>query len=84
MDRQILVSQSNIVIVHKDQKTVMVIYVAKPRDICIRKKEHMKLERYEAMKEDLKRILKVKAKMRGAGLAVSPKGCANGCSVKHN
>ena len=76
-DRQVLANQPDIVVVDKDQKTVVAIDVMVPSDSNIRKKEFEKQEKYQGLKKELKRNWKVKAKVVpvvvGALGAVTPK-----------
>lgn len=75
--RQALPSQSDITAIDKYQKTVVVIDVEVSSDSNIRGKEYEKQEIYQCLKEELERMLKVKAKMVpamvGALRSVTPK-----------
>lgn len=53
--------QPDIVVVDKKQKIVVVLDVAVPSDSNI--KEYEKLEKYQGLKEELKTMWKVKAKV---------------------
>lgn len=50
-------------VVDKEQKIMVLINGEVPSDSVIRKKECEKLKKYQAMKEELERIWKVKAKV---------------------
>ena len=75
-DRKVLATQPGIVVVDKQKKEAVVIDVAVPSDNNIKQKEYEKLEKYQELKEELKRTWNVKAKvvpvLIGALRAVSP------------
>ena len=56
-----MVNQPGIVVVYNHKKTAVVVDVAMLRDLNIRKKELKKLEKYQGLKEEMKKMLGVKA-----------------------
>ncbi|TWW81593.1 hypothetical protein D4764_01G0014080, partial [Takifugu flavidus] len=59
--KMVVAKQPDIMVVDKHQKTVVVIDVAIPNDSNIRKKENEKLEKYQALKEEIEKMWGVKA-----------------------
>lgn len=76
-DKMVMANQPDIVVMDKQQKTVVVVDVAIPSDSNIRKKEQEKLEKYQGLKEELEKMWGVKASVVpvviGALGAVTPK-----------
>ena len=76
-DRMVMANQPDIVVVDKEQRKAVVVDIAIPSDCNIRKKEHEKLEKYQALREELEKAWKVKATVVpvviGALGAVTPK-----------
>ncbi|XP_069610576.1 cytochrome P450 2C42-like [Ranitomeya imitator] len=56
LEKQVLATLPNIVIVDKNQKTAMLIDVAVPSDSNLKKKEYEKLEKYQCLKGELEKI----------------------------
>ena len=59
-DKQVRANQPDIVIVDKDKKEATIIDIAIPNDVNIREKEHEKIDKYQPLSEELRRIWKVK------------------------
>lgn len=61
--KQILGNKPNIVVIDKNQEPTLVIDIAISSDRSVRKKEYKKLEKYQELKEKLKKMWKIKAKV---------------------
>jgi hypothetical protein len=62
-DKQVMANQPDIVIVDKEKKVATIIDIAVPMDINIKAKEHEKIEKYQPLSEELRRIWKVNTKV---------------------
>ena len=60
-DKQLIVNQTDIVVIDKLQEKAVVLDVAIPGNNKIKKKEHKKLKNYQGLKENMEKMLKVKA-----------------------
>ena len=60
-DKLVMADQPDIMMVDKHQRTAVVVDVAIPSDGNIREKEHEKLEKYQGLKEALKKMWSVRA-----------------------
>lgn len=60
-EKQLLANQPDIRVVDKEQKRAVVIDVTIPADSNIKKKEHKKIKKYQALKEQLEQMWKLKS-----------------------
>jgi hypothetical protein len=62
-DKQVQANQPDIVIVDKESKKAVIIDIAVPSDFNIKSKEQEKIEKYQPLAEELRRIWKVETKV---------------------
>ncbi|XP_034750331.1 uncharacterized protein LOC117958165 [Etheostoma cragini] len=73
-DKMVMADQPDIVVINKWQSKVVLIDVASPSDSNINKKELVKLEKYQGLREELEKMCKVKATVVPSGNQ-STRGC---------
>jgi len=71
MDRVIEHRRPGIVVVDKDNKRVLLIDIAVPADARVEEKEQEKMDRYQDLARELKRLRKVETKVVGSLWTVS-------------
>ena len=59
-DREIKERKPDIIVVNKNEKSCAIIDIAKPGDIRVSKKEKEKIERYQELKREIKRMWNIR------------------------